>query len=194
MESMLKNLLSTAKICSPKLKEPQNVWIALCICKVKILLVFSLPVLITAKTPVGHSIVSFLYVASHLYLPPSDTMTFNSVNTWPVKISLLGLTARSTQLVNVGWCKSLTVALGSSVVQFISIFKLRYASNTGGVGLTNVSAPTPVEKQMTISTCTVWWQVEAGAVSSLKTTRLPKKLLKVDKESAYHGHWKTILS
>ena len=81
-------------------------------------------------------------------------MKFNIVNTCPLKISLFGTTVRSTQLVNAGWCKSLTVALGSSVVQFISIFKPRKASNTWAGGLTNSSASMPTVKQMTISTHT----------------------------------------
>ena len=77
------------------------------------------------------------------------TTTFNTVNTCPLKISLFGTTGRSNQLVNVGWCKSLTVALGSSVVQFISIFQSRKAVNTWAGGLTNSSASVPTVKQMT---------------------------------------------
>lgn len=81
-------------------------------------------------------------------------MTFNNVNTCPLKISLFGVTTRSTQLVNVGWCKSLTVAFGSSVVQFMTILKPSNAGNAGAGGLRNFSASTPAEKQMIISTCT----------------------------------------
>ena len=66
-------------------------------------------------------------------------------------MSLFGVTVRSTQLVNVGWCRSLTVALGSSVVQFMIIFIPRKPDIAGAGRLTNVSAPVPAEKQMTIS-------------------------------------------
>jgi len=73
-------------------------------------------------------------------------MTFNTVKTCPLKISLFGVTVRSTQLVNVGWWRSLTVALGSSVVQFMIIFMPRKPDIAGTGGLTNFSAPVPAKK------------------------------------------------
>jgi len=75
-------------------------------------------------------------------------MTFNNVKTCPLKISLYGATVRSAQLVNVGWWRSLTVALGSSVVQFMVIFIPSKAEMAGAGGLTNFSALVPAEKQM----------------------------------------------
>ncbi len=65
------------------------------------------------------------------------------MKTCPFKISLFGSTVLSVQVAKFLVYKMETVAFGSSVVQFISMFKPKKPCNTMAGGLRNFSAPAP---------------------------------------------------